>query len=206
MAEIALKAAVREARGSSSSRRLLHSGRIPAVVYGHGDAPLAIDVDARALRSALTTPSGVNALLDLDVDGSHHLAIARELQRHPVRHTVTHVDFQVVSRDEIVSADVAVNLIGEPLEVTRAGGNVEHLVLSVTVKATPANIPSHLELDISALTIGDIITIADLTLPKGVTIEADPETAVVVAHAPRTHEGEGEDEAATAEPEAASES
>lgn len=211
MAEIPLVADVREERGSSASRRLLHAGRIPAVVYGHGDEPLAIDVDARALRSALSTEAGVNALLDLDVAGDHHLAIARELQRHPVRQTVSHVDFQVVRRDEVVSADVAVNLVGEPLGVTRAEGTVEHLVLSVTIKAKPADIPTHFELDVSELAIGDTVHVRDIALPPGVTIDADPDTAVVVAHPPKGFadeevEAEAAGEAEPAAGEAASES
>ncbi|MCU1494451.1 MAG: ribosomal protein Ctc-form [Acidimicrobiaceae bacterium] len=200
MAEIPLVADVREERGSRASRRLLHSGRIPGVVYGHGLAPVAVAMDARSLRSALSTDAGVNALLDLDIAGAHHLAIARELQRHPVRQTVLHVDFQVVRRDEVVTADVAVNLVGEPLGVTRAGGTVEHLVLSVPIKAKPADIPTQLEYDVSELTIGDTVHLRDLVLPSGVTVEADLETAVVVAHPPKgLVEEEAEAEAAPGE-------
>jgi large subunit ribosomal protein L25 len=204
MAEIVLVADVREERGSRAARRLLHSGRIPGVVYGHGDTPVAVDVDARQLRSALSTDAGVNVLLDLDVAGSHHLAIARELQRHPVRQTVSHIDFQVVGRDEVVSADVAVNLVGEPLGVTRAGGSVEHLVLSLPIKAKPADIPTHIEVDVAGLSIGDTVHVGDIAFPPGVTVESDPETAVVVAHPPKGFDEVVEDEAAPGE--AASES
>jgi len=204
MAEITLVADVREERGSSASRRLLHAGRIPGVIYGHGDSPVAVAVDARALRSALSTDAGVNVLLDLDVEGAHHLAIARELQRHPVRQTVSHVDFQVVSRDEVVTADVSVNLVGEALGVTRQGGSVEHLLLSLQIKAKPADIPSHIEVDITELAIGDTITVGDIVLPSGVSSDSDPETAVVVAQAPKSSEASGEDEAAAGD--AASES
>ncbi|HUY30082.1 MAG TPA: 50S ribosomal protein L25 [Acidimicrobiales bacterium] len=202
MAEIPLVAAVREERGSRSSRRLLHAGHVPAVVYGHGVEPVAVSVNARALRGALTSEAGVNALLDLDVAGAHHLVIARELQRHPVRQTLSHVDFQVVSRDEVVSAEVAVNLTGEPLGVTRAGGTVEHLVLSVQVKAKPADIPTHLDVDVAALEIGDSLQLGDIALPSGVSIDADLETAVVVAHPPKGESAE----AASAPAEAAAES
>ncbi|HVC25730.1 MAG TPA: 50S ribosomal protein L25, partial [Acidimicrobiales bacterium] len=195
--------AVREERGSRSSRRLLHSGSVPAVIYGHGGAPVAISVNARALRSALSTGAGVNALLDLDVAGDHHLVIARELQRHPVRQTVSHVDFLVVRRDEVVSADVTVNLVGEPLGVTRAGGTVEHLLLSVPVKARPADIPTHLDVDVSELEIGGSLHLSDLVLPSGVTLDADLETAVVVAHPPK---GESVETAVPAPGDAAAES
>jgi large subunit ribosomal protein L25 len=200
MAEITLVAEVRNERGSRASRRLLADGRIPGVVYGHGDEPVAIAVNARALRAALSTEAGVNALLDLDVAGDRHLAIARELQRHPVRQTVSHVDFQVVRRDEVVAVEVAVNLVGDPLDVTRAGGAVEHLVLATQVRAKPADIPSAIEVDVSGMVIGDTITLGDLVVPRGVTIEGDPETAVVVAHPPKVQSGdEAGGEAASSE-------
>ncbi len=190
MAEITLVAEVRTERGSRASRRLLADGRIPGVVYGHGGEPVAVAVNARALRSALSTDAGVNALLDLDVAGDRHLAIARELQRHPVRQTVSHVDFQVVGRDEVVSVEVAVNVVGEPLGVTRAGGTVEHLVLATQVRAKPADIPSALEVDVSDMAIGDTITLGNLVVPRGVEVEGDPETPVVVAHPPRVQSAE----------------
>src|SRR5580698_7287715 len=111
MPEVTLAAEVRAERGSAPARRIRETGRIPAVLYGHDATPVAISLDARELRHALSSDAGVNALFDLAVDGKHHLAIARELQRHPVRQTLSHIDFQVVSRDELVSAAVAVHLI-----------------------------------------------------------------------------------------------
>lgn len=189
MAEIQLVAAVREDRGSRPARRLLRAGSIPGVVYGHGVEPVPVAVEARALRSALSGEAGVHALLDLDVAGTHHLVIARELQRDPVRQTVAHVDFQVVRRDEVVSAEIALDLEGEALGVTRAGGTVEHLVLSVTVRAKPAEIPTRLVLDVSGLEIGSALHLGDVALPPGVALEGDPETAVVVAHPPKGEPG-----------------
>ena len=185
MAEIPLVAAVRGERGSRSSRRLLHAGHVPGVVYGHGVAPVSVSVNARELRGALSGGSGVHALIDLDVAGTHHLVIARDLQRDPVRQTVSHVDFHVVRRDEVVSAEVALGLTGDTLAVTRAGGTVEHLVLAVSVKAKPADIPTHLELDVSGLEIGSVLHLADVPLPRGVALDGDPDTAVVVAHPPK---------------------
>ncbi|MCU1490265.1 MAG: ribosomal protein Ctc-form [Acidimicrobiaceae bacterium] len=185
MAEITLVAQPRLEQGSAASRRLRRAGRVPAVLYGHGADPRALSVDARDLRTALSTESGLNALLDLDLAGTSYLAIAREVQRDPLRHTVAHVDFQVVRRDEIVSADVPLVLLGEALGVSRAGGTVEHVLVNLTIKAKPADIPSSIELDISELSVGDAIRVADLPLPAGVVTETDPETAVVVAVPPR---------------------
>jgi large subunit ribosomal protein L25 len=126
MAEIRLHAEAGRTTGTRPSGRLRSEGRIPGIVYGHGMSPMPVSVDGRELRSALTTDAGLNALLSLDVAGTSHLTMAREIQRHPVRGTVTHVDFQIVRRDEIVSADVSVNLVGEAEAVHRSDGKQQH--------------------------------------------------------------------------------
>src|SRR5512138_3229626 len=113
MPDITLVAETGRVTGSRASRRLRREGKIPGVVYGHGSAPVGVAVDGRDLRAALNTPSGMNALLTLTVDGDEHLTMAKVLQRDPVRSTVTHVDFQIVRRDEIVGSDVSLVLIGE---------------------------------------------------------------------------------------------
>ncbi len=192
MPEIALLAEPREQHGTPDSRRLRATGRVPAVVYGHGADPLPVSVDARQLRHALGGAAGSNALLDLHVGSERHLVIARELQHHPVRHTVSHVDFQVVRRDEVVSAEVPLHLVGEATELVRAGGTVEHVLLSIAVHARPADIPSSLEIDISALGIGQALHVGDLPALSGVSFDADPETVVVVAAMPRSAADAGE--------------
>jgi len=196
-AEIALVAEVRSEQGSAASRRLRATGRVPGVLYGHGTDPVALSVDARELRAGLSSASGENALFQLEVGGKRHLAIPRHLQRHPVRRTVSHVDFQVVGRDELVPAEVPLHLVGEALEVGRAGGTVEHLITTLSVRARPSDIPSSIEVDVTGLELGAAIRVGDLSIPEGVTVEADPETAVVVAIALR---GEGGPEEVGAEP------
>jgi large subunit ribosomal protein L25 len=203
MAEITLPAESGRALGSRSSGRLRHAGKIPGVVYGHGIDPLPIAVEARALRAALTTEAGFNALLNIEVDGTSHLTLARELQRHPVRHTVVHVDFQVVRRDEVIAADVPLNLVGEADAVHRADGVIEQQVFSLTVHATPARIPNGIDLDISAMVIGDAIRVGDVTLPSGVTTDVDPEVTLVVAQPPQVTEADLLTEADVAAAEAA---
>ena len=193
MAEITVVAEAPRPTGSRAARRLRAQGRIPGVVYGHGRDPLPISVDGRSLRAALTTGAGLNALLALEFGGETHLTLAREIQRDPVRSTVTHVDFLIVRRDEVVSADVPVNLVGEARQVEQADGLVEHILTSLTVHATPANIPSHVEVDISGMTIGDTIRVADIALPSGVSTDVDPEEAVVIAA--RSAAGEAEEAA-----------
>jgi len=183
MPEITLAAESGRSAGSRPSSRLRAAGRIPGVIYGHGTDPVAVSVEGRALRTALTGDSGLNALLALEVDGTTHLTMAREIQRHPVRGTVIHVDFQIVRRDEIVSADVPLSLIGDAVEVRNNDGVVQQELHNIAVNATPGRIPSVIEVDVSRLTIGDAIRVGDLTLPEGVTTDLDPEEAIVVASA-----------------------
>ena len=200
MAETTLRAEPRAGRGSPDARRLRAAGRVPAVVYGHGAEPLPISVEAREMRHALSGAAGANTLFDLRVGRSRHLVITRELQEHPVRHTLAHIDFQVVRRDEVVSAEVPLQLVGEALAVTRAGGTVDHTLLSIGVRARPADIPNSVEIDVSGLELGHSLHVRDLPALRNVTYDADPDTVVVVAQAPRgTAEGEAEAAEAPAE-------
>jgi large subunit ribosomal protein L25 len=171
--------------GSRESGRLRAAGRIPAIVYGHGIDPISVSVAASDLRTALGGEAGSRALLRLVIDDDEHLAMARQLQRHPVRHTVTHVDFQVVRRDEVITADIPIVLVGEALAVNRGDGTVDQEMQVVPIKAKPADLPSNFEVDISALEIGDSIRAGDIILPEGVELDIDPDSPVVVAHAPR---------------------
>lgn len=181
MAEITLTAERGRATGSSESRRLRAVGRIPAVVYGHGMEGISVSVDGRALRHALSGASGTNQLLELKIGSDTHLAMARVLQRHPVRHTVLHVDFQVVRRDEVISADVPIVLTGEAKSVEKEQGLVEQQLTSLTVNATPGRIPNSIEVDINDLKVGEGIRVGDLELPSGVTTDAPEDEIVVIA-------------------------
>jgi large subunit ribosomal protein L25 len=182
------------------------------VIYGHGTDPLPVAVGARELRVALNGEAGANQLLSLDTGSGTYLTLARDLQRHPVAQTVTHVDFIIVRRDEVISADVPITLVGEALEVQHGDGLVEQQMFTLPINAVPAAIPSGLEADISELTIGGQIRVSDLTLPPGVTTEVDPETAIAIGQPPRVvveeevaAEGEGEEGAAEEGAEAAGE-
>lgn len=179
MAEINLVAEIGRVTGSRSSNRLRHEGRIPAVVYGHGMAPVSVAVDRRALRQALTTSAGLNAVIDLDVDGTQHATVVKQLQRHPVRRTVTHVDFQVVNLNEEITVDVPLVLEGEATAVIEQDGLVDLVLNTLSVSTTPRNIPDSIVIDVSGLQPGDTIRISDLVLPAGVATSVDPENPVV---------------------------
>jgi large subunit ribosomal protein L25 len=203
MAEVKLVAELGRPTGSSSSRRLRHAGRVPAVVYGHGMKPLPVSVVARDLRTALSV-HGLNQVLTLDLDGSTHLVLARQLQRHPVRHTLAHVDFQVVRRDEIVSAEVPLVLVGTATQVERERGLLEQTLTTLSVRSTPDQIPQEITVDVSDLEIGGALRVRDLALPRGVTADVDPEEPVVIAAASTVAAGlAAEDQAAEAAAEAA---
>ena len=182
MAEVKVVAEPGRTTGSSASRRLRHEGRVPAVVYGHGMKPLAVSVVGRDLRHALSV-HGLNQVLTLDVDGATHLVLARQLQRHPVRHTLSHVDFQVVRRDEIVTAEVALVLVGTATQVERERGLLEQTLTSLSIRSTPEQIPQEITVDVSDLEIGGALRVRDLVLPPGVTTDVDPEEPVVIAAA-----------------------
>lgn len=221
MADVRLAVAKRSELGSATSGRLRKTGAIPGVVYGTGHEPIAVSVDGRELRAALSGQAGLNALLELHMGDETHPALARELQRHPTKGTVQHVDFQIVRLDQEIMVDVPVEVIGEAHDVTVQGGVIVQDVVNLTVKATPATIPSVIEIDVSALELGGIIRLGDITLPNGVTSDLDPETVMVTGLIPRVieeepvegeavegeegAEGEGGDAAASAGGEAASE-
>ncbi len=206
MAEVVLAAEVGRPVGSRAVRRLRREGKIPGVIYGHGTDPLPIAVVARELRVALNGEAGSNQLLSLDTGTGTFLTLAREMQRHPVSQTVTHVDFIIVRRDEVISADVPISLVGEATEVHHGDGLVDQQMFTLAINALPSAIPTAIEADVSGLTIGGQVRVSDLVLPPGVTSDVDPEAAVVVGQPPRVvveEEAEGEGEAAEGGAEAA---
>jgi large subunit ribosomal protein L25 len=156
-----------------------------------------VAVVARELRLAINTEAGANQLLSLETGGGSYLTLARDMQRHPIAQTVTHVDFQIVRRDEIISADVPIVLVGEALEVHHGDGLVDQQMFTLSINARPADIPTSVELDITALTIGDQLRVSDLALPAGVSTDVDPESAIAIGQPPRVvvleegAEGEG---------------
>lgn len=190
MAEILLKADSGRPKGSAASRRLRAQGKIPGVVYGPTTEPTSITIDWRELRATLVTEKGLNALITLDVDGNRQLAVVKELQRHPVRRDVLHIDFLAVARNKPIYADVPLVLTGEAAKVVAERGVVEQAMSSLTVLAKPDDIPGHLDVDISELEVGHTITIADLELPPSVTTDVDTEWAVVTASVTRAVEAE----------------
>jgi large subunit ribosomal protein L25 len=174
--------------GSANSRRMRREEHIPAVVYGQGMQPITISVVRRDLRHALSGPAGVNTVLDLTVDGKVFPAIVKELQRHPVRRTVAHVDFLQVNLNEEITIAIPVRLEGEAKQVIAEGGLVDPAVDTIEVRTTPRNIPNEIVIDITDMTMDTVITLGDIQLPAGVTPVAEPDMAVVTVLITRAEE------------------
>lgn len=195
--DVTLTAETGRDAGSRSTKRLRRAGQVPAVVYGLGADPVAVSVPWSELRRALTTEAGANALITLEYDGRKDLTIIKDLQRHPVRRDVLHVDFLRVDPDVTVDIEVPIVIVGEAKEVENNRGIAEQSMKSITVKTKPANIPSHFEVDITDLTVGTSITVSQLALPEGVTTDVDPDAAIVSGVATRftaeAEEGEAEE-------------
>ena len=203
MSEIVLSADTDRVTGTRSSRRLRRASRIPGVVYGLSQDPASIDVAWADLREALTTDAGVNAVIHLEIGGEKQMSIVKEIQRHPVGRDVTHVDFLRIDPNQDVTVDVPLVMVGDAKAVTDADGMVDQNLFSLTVNAAPDSIPNELEVDISDLTVGDSLRVADIALPAGVTTDVDPEETVAVGMITRsTLEAMAADEAAEAEAEA----
>ncbi|HEX6312295.1 MAG TPA: 50S ribosomal protein L25 [Acidimicrobiia bacterium] len=185
--DIVLTAEPRTVVGSRPAGRLRREGKVPAVVYGLDTDTVKVTVPARELQHILSGEAGANALITLRCDGDDILTLARQIQRHPTRGDLVHVDFVRIRRDVAVQAEIPVHLEGEPAGV-RDGGIVEQLVFSLSIEAKPADIPNAIEADVSALEIGSQLRIEELAVPAGVTVLNEPDELVVQVVVPRVVE------------------
>lgn len=179
MSQTVLNATIGRTTGSAASRRLRGEDQIPAVLYGHGMTPVSVAIGRRDLRLALSGPAGTNTVLDLTVDGTVYPAIVKDIQRHPVRRTVAHVDFIQINLDEEITVSVPVRLEGEADAVSQGGGLVDPAVDSIEVSTTPRNIPAEFVVDVSAMQMDTVIRLADVAMPAGVTPTGEPDMAIV---------------------------
>jgi large subunit ribosomal protein L25 len=185
MSQVRLAAQGSREIGSRPVRRLRATGRIPAVIYGVGVEPQALDVDAKEFRAAVSGDQGLNTLIELEIGTQSFVVMAREIQRHPVKGTVNHVDFQVVDPNQEVVAVVPVHLVGDAVEVRHADFEVDQQLFSIHVSGKPASLPHHVDVDVSAMRVGSTIRVSDVPLPEGVTAAGDPDATIVATHAGR---------------------
>ena len=175
----------RETGGSAESRRLRAGGLVPGVLYGGGRNAHPFCVEERELRRALTGEHGLHAILDVVFDGqktAHH-AVLKEYQLDPTRARLLHIDLHEVRLDQPIQAQVVVELVGES-EGVKEGGVLSQVAREVNVQALPMDVPDHLELDVSAMTIGDSMRVADLRAPEAVTLLDGPDTVLATVTPP----------------------
>ncbi|MEX0825303.1 MAG: 50S ribosomal protein L25 [Acidimicrobiia bacterium] len=192
MDQVSLRAEPRTVAGTRPSKRLRGAGKVPAILYGRGLDPQALVVDRRELYAVLHTEAGSNALINLEVEGTKKpfLTVAREIQRHPVRGEVAHLDFISISLDVKIHAEVGIEFHGVPGPVRTEGALVETIRNSVMVEALPLDIPAHIQLDISAMEVGDTLKVSDLGAIAGVEYLDDEDASIVTVIIPRIVEEE----------------
>lgn len=203
MEQVSLRARTGRTPGSRASRRLRREGQVPAVVYGREMEPLHIAVDGRELYGVLHTDAGLNALITLEVDDGKDeiLTMARIVERHPFRTEYRHVDFQKIALTETITTEIPIHFEGEPVGVREGEGVFSPARTSVEIEALVTQIPSHVELDINDLEVGDALRIADLPEIDGVTYLEDAEYVVVSVTYPAAEIEEPEPEVAEGEEE-----
>jgi large subunit ribosomal protein L25 len=180
-----ISALPRQRTGKGPARAARREGRIPAVLYGHGEESLALSVDGHTFERLLHEVSVENTLIDLQLDGGSPVKVlVREVQRHPYRNAILHVDFFHVSMQEKITVQVPVVLTGSPLGVRLHGGILDHAMRDIEVLCLPSDIPERIEIDVGHLGIGDAVRISDVTVPN-VQVQGDPD-AVVVSVVPPT--------------------
>jgi large subunit ribosomal protein L25 len=199
MADTKLAAELRSDKGSRPAGRLRREGHVPGIVYGLGGDSVSVTVNAHQLGGILSSKTGANTLITLQLDGKDELALARQVQRDAVKGTLIHVDFVRVRADQTISAEVRLNLLGSPEGVSQ-GGMLEQLMHSLTVEGKPGQLPTEIEHDVTALALGDQLRVGDIQLPAGVLVTNDAEDLIAMISIPRgLAEGEGEVAAEPAE-------
>ena len=198
MPDATLTANPRNETGSRPAGRLRREGLVPAVVYGLGSETMSVTVPARELQHILSGGSGANTVITLQIGSDTQLALARQIQRNPVKGTLLHVDFVRIRADVKVAAEVPLHLEGEA-EGVKNGGLLEQMVFAISVEALPADVPPAITLDVSALDMGDQVHVRDLVVPASVTITLDPDDLVVQVVQPRGMDLGEEAEAAEGE-------
>jgi len=203
-----ISATRRDTTGTANARRLRHAGKVPAIVYGESKEPMAITLEHHLMLANLEHESFYTQILDVKCEGQSEKVVLKDLQRHPSKAIIMHMDFQRVSETSKIRMHVPLHFMGEDIApgVKQAGGSVAHIINHVDVLCLAKDLPEFIEADISALNIGEALHLTDLKLPEGVELlalqqGADHNLTVAIINKPR---GESEDdapaEAAASEP------
>ena len=204
MATVSLAAKARDTIGTGNARKLRQAGEVPAVIYGHSREAQSLSLNSRDLEKLLTQIAGTSTVVELTMDGKTARTLIREVQRHPFKRQVLHVDFQELVAGEKVTLRVPLRFHGTPVGVRESGGILEETMHQISLRVDPASIPDHIDVDVTPLTIGHSIHIRDLQLPAGAEIMDDEDAPVAICSAPRAVVEEtpvAADATAVAEPE-----
>ena len=205
MASATLSAEMRSERGKGVARKLRAAGRVPGVVYGHGRQPQSLSLVARDLDRLLSHIAAGSTVIELTLGKATTKTLIREIQRHPFKKQVLHIDFMELVAGEKVIVDIPLVFVGIPEGVRLSGALLEQIVHSIEVNVDPSNIPNHIDVDVSNLAMGHSLHVRDITLPEGVEVLTDEDTTICAVVAPRAvveEKAEGEaDAAAVGEPE-----
>jgi large subunit ribosomal protein L25 len=188
VSDVSLSVEERAGRGKGEARRLRAAGRMPAVVYGRGQETRAVSVDPAALSKLLhASHSGVNTLIDLKLGARESVVLVRDIQKDPVSGRWIHADLYLVDLTRAIEVQVPLHLVGKPAGI-ELGGILDHPLREVTVECLPRAIPNSIDVDVSALGVGDSIHVRDLALPEGARILSDPDLAVASVVLPKAEE------------------
>ena len=180
-----LTVTTRAETGKGVARKLRAAGEVPAVIYGHNRAPQSLSVNARELDRLLGRISAANTVVELSLGGGTSRTLIREIQRHPFKRHVLHVDFQELVAGETVTVKVPLVLVGTADGVRSGGGVLDQVLYSLEIECDPANMPNHIDVDVSAVGVGESLHVRDITIPQGVTVLDDPDAGVLTIQLPR---------------------
>jgi large subunit ribosomal protein L25 len=203
MSVITLSAQRRTGLGKGGARKARAAGNIPGILYGHGETPVPVSIGAREFQLAMLRHEGANPIVSLKVDDAEYTALVRDAQFDLLTQKVLHLDFQHISLTETIEVEVNVHLVGLAIGVKDAGGILEHITRSVEVRCLPTAIPASIDIDVSALLVGDSVHVRDLKVTD-VEILSDPDATVATVVPPTVVEEKPAEEVAaatTAEPE-----
>ena len=206
MASVSLGAQERTERGTGVARKLRQSGQVPAVIYGHGREPQSLSINTREIEKLLSAHAAGSTVIELSIGGATARTLIREIQRHPFKRNILHIDFQELVAGEKITVSIPLRFTGTADGVRNSGGILEEIMHEVHLRLDPADIPNHIEVDVTHVTIGHGLHIRDLKLPAGITVLDDPGATVCVCNAPKqvvetTPGTEGEVATGVAEPE-----
>lgn len=199
MANATLNASTRAETGKGAARKLRQAGNIPAVIYGHNREPQSLVLNARETEKLVRGIAVSSTVIELSIDGKTSRTLIREIQRHPFKRSILHIDFQELVAGETVTVKCPIVYVGTPEGVRLEGGILDQIMHELTLQVDPGNIPNHIDVDISGVKLGKPLHVADLVLPAGVKVLDDAGATVCVVAPPKVQAESAE--SAAAEPE-----